>query len=101
MLSEQKYREVVGDVLNKTSWVSDNAAAWNNDFILSLAIHGLCLLPIEGNALPFPHYIQAPRQAQEKGGTVAWGDSWIVDGDYKDHLKQEAAKFTFTPLKKN
>lgn len=97
MLSEKKYREVVGEVCKLID--TDN-----NDFILSMAIHGLVLLPQVGNKRPFSHYVQAPMPVYEISNTgkpiKAWADSWIVDADYQDHLKSEVAKFNFTPLRK-
>jgi hypothetical protein len=98
MLSEKDYRKALDVVLNIPK---GDGANWNNDFILGMAMHGLILLPMNGQAPPFPHYGLAPHpHFEDKCGFAAWPDSWIVDADYADHLKSEVARFNFTPLKK-
>lgn len=102
MLSEQEYRKALDAVLNIPK---GNGANWNNDFILALAFNGLILLPLSKSSRPpFSHYGMAPQpiyEIQKDGSAIAaWTDSWIVDGDYEDHLKKEVAVFNFTPLRK-
>jgi hypothetical protein len=96
MLSEKEYRKALDVVLNIPK---GHGANWNNDFILGMAIHGLILLPVKTYPdPPFMHYGLAPLAYQEENGQRAWSESWIVDADYEDHLKQEVARFNFTPL---
>lgn len=96
MLSEAEYRKVVGEVCR-------TALSDNNDFILSLAMSGLLLLPTLGTKKPFSHYVIAPMsvfEIQKDGKPLAgWKESWIVDFDWKENKRPEAA-FTFTPLKR-
>jgi hypothetical protein len=107
MLSEKQYRAALDVVLNIPKGFGAN---WNNDFILGLAMNGLCLLPITDPQPPFAHYVMAPWAEMEdrdiafhrlgeplKGS--AWSDSWIVDHDWKEHVRPVAI-FNFTPLKK-
>lgn len=95
MLSEKKYREVVGEICR-------NHLRDNNDFILSLAMNGLVLLPVESNpTTPFMHYWLTPDPIYEigtKGEVITpWVQSWIVDFDWQENKRPEAV-FTFTPL---
>ncbi|MFP3670239.1 hypothetical protein SB717_34705, partial [Priestia sp. SIMBA_032] len=87
MLSEKQYRAALDIVLNIPK---GDGANWNNDFILGCAMHGLVLLPVRQSPNPpFMHYGLAPISYQEENGHRAWSESWIVDGDYEDHLKKE------------
>jgi hypothetical protein len=95
MLSEARYRQVVGEVCR-------NHIQDNNDFILALAMHGLVLLPLKGKPHPpFGHYCQAPAPIYEigaKGEVITpWVQSWIADFDWQENTRPEAV-FTFTPL---
>jgi len=110
MLSEAKYRQVLDEVFAGTgATYATGGADWNNQLILSLALHGLCLLPRYGSwggTPPFKHYIEAPAPALEyenlKDGNKrvrkpAWATSWIADADWEEHYKPPL-KFQFTPL---
>lgn len=111
MLSEQAYRQKIDEIFTGSgpNW-AQGGAEWNNQMILSLAIHGLVLLPYPHDAAqpPFKHYIEMPHPSMEgktdangyvHWGPVAWTRSWVVDADWEEHYKPPL-KFNFTPLTK-
>jgi hypothetical protein len=102
MKSEKQYRVTITKLLEQCKDRNFKGGhTWMNDFLLSLAIEGLVLLPIRDKweTPPLLHYIMVPDAPWEIGKDGipfrAWPESWIVDYDWKEYIKANNKEVVF------